>query len=181
MTRKYEQKARAAGQEETKRRITEATVELHRTVGPARTTISAIAEKAGVQRLTVYRHFPDERDLLTACSAHWLGADPPPDITTWTDTPAALAELYAWYRRNEPMLANTARDAPSMPVLAEIADPGPFLTAAHSALMRGRPRRKLVRAALAHALEFTTWRSLAAQGLSDREAASLMTAFVDGP
>ena len=126
MARKYEQKARAAGQEETKRRITEATVELHRTVGPARTTISAIAEKAGVQRLTVYRHFPDERDLLAACSAHWLGADPPPDITTWTDTPAALAELYAWYRRNEPMLANTARDAPSMPALAEIADPTPF-------------------------------------------------------
>jgi AcrR family transcriptional regulator len=140
----------------------------------------AIAEKAGVQRLTVYRHFPDERDLLAACSAHWLGADPPPDLTTWTDTPAALAELYAWYRRNEPMLANTARDAPSMPVLAEIADPGPFLGAAHFALMRGRPRRKLVRAALGHALEFTTWRSLAAQGPSDREAASLMAAFMNG-
>jgi AcrR family transcriptional regulator len=180
MTRKYEQKARAAGQEETRRRITEATVELHRTVGPARTTISAIAEKAGVQRLTVYRHFPDERDLLAACSAHWLGADPPPDVTTWTDTPAALVELYAWYRRNEPILANTARDAPSMPLLAEIADPTSFLTAAHATLMRGRPRRKLVRAALAHALEFTTWRSLAAQNLSDREAASLMAAFVDG-
>src|SRR3954454_21616980 len=98
--RKYELKERARRQAETRRRITEATVELHRTVGPARTTISAIAEKAGVQRLTVYRHFPDERDLLAACSPHWLGADPPPDPSRWTDPRSALRELYAWYRRN---------------------------------------------------------------------------------
>jgi AcrR family transcriptional regulator len=180
MPRKYEQKARAAAQEETKRRITEATVELHRTVGPARTTISAIAERAGVQRLTVYRHFPDERDLLAACSAHWLGADPPPDFSSWTELAPALRELYAWYRRNEAILANTARDAPSLPALAEIADPTPLLTAAQAALMRGLPRRKRVRAALGHALEFSTWRSLAGQGLGDREAAALMADFVTG-
>jgi AcrR family transcriptional regulator len=178
MPRKYEQKARAAAQEETKRRITEATVELHRTVGPARTTISAIAEKAGVQRLTVYRHFPDERELLAACSAHWLAADPPPDISTWTELRPALAELYAWYHRNAAMLANTARDAPSMPVLAEVADPSPFLDAARRTLGRGLPRRKRVRAALSHALEFGTWRSLSELGLSDAESAALMAGFV---
>src|SRR5205085_973892 len=119
-------------------RITEAAVELHRTVGPARTTISAIAEKAGVQRLTVYRHIPDERELFAACNAHWLAADPPPDPSSWSDLRPALRELYGWYRRNADMLGNSLRDAPSLPTLAEIADPGPFLTAAATALMRGR-------------------------------------------
>ena len=186
MARKYQQKVRAEAQEETRRRITEATVELHATVGPARTTISAIAERAGVQRLTVYRHFPDERTLFAACSAHWLGADPPPDPSAWAaiaDPDArirtALRELYAWYRRNEAMLANTERDAPAMPALAEIADPRPFTEAARGVLLRGRGRRKRTRAALGHALEFSTWRSLArGQGLGDAEAAALMNAFV---
>jgi AcrR family transcriptional regulator len=141
-----------------------------------------------VQRLTVYRHFPDERDLFAACSAHWLGADPPPDPSAWSaiEDPderarTALRELYTWYRRNESMLANTARDAPSIPALAEIADPRPFTEAARGVLLRGRPRRKRVRAALGHALEFSTWRSLArGQGVSDAEAAALMTTFVAG-
>jgi AcrR family transcriptional regulator len=186
MSRKYQQRARAEAQEETRRRITEATVELHATVGPARTTISAIAERAGVQRLTVYRHFPDERSLFAACSAHWLGADPPPDPSAWAAieavderTRTALTELYGWYRRNDAMLTNTQRDALALPALAEIADPGPFLEAMRQVLMRGRPRRKRVRAALGHALEFSTWRSLARQGLSDGEAAEMMTAFAE--
>jgi AcrR family transcriptional regulator len=186
MSRKYQQRARAKAQEETRRRITEATVELHATVGPARTTISAIAERAGVQRLTVYRHFPDERSLFAACSAHWLGADPPPDPSAWAAieavderTRTALTELYGWYRRNDAMLTNTQRDALALPALAEIADPGPFLEAMRQVLMRGRPRRKRVRAALGHALEFSTWRSLARQGLSDGEAAEMMTAFAE--
>src|SRR3954464_14335334 len=144
-TRPYNKRRRAELEEETRRRITEATVELHRTVGPARTTISAIAEKAGVQRLTVYRHFPDERDLLAACSAHWLGADPPPDPSAWTEPRPALRELYSWYRRNDAMLANTARDAPPMPGVAELAAPTPFLAAAQGVLMRGLPRRKRTR------------------------------------
>src|SRR3954454_19384323 len=86
--RKYELKERARRQDETRRRITEATVELHRTVGAARTTISAIAEKAGVERLTVYRHFPDEGSLFDACSAHWIEANPLPDPAAW----AAIAD-----------------------------------------------------------------------------------------
>src|SRR3712207_2280647 len=102
MSRNYELKKRADSQSSTRRRITEATVELHRTVGPARTTISAIAERAGVQRLTVYRHFPDERELFAACGAHWLRESPPPDPSALVELPAdaALERLYGWYRAN---------------------------------------------------------------------------------
>lgn len=184
--RKYELKRRAEGLQETRRRITEATVELHKTVGPARTTISAIAERAGVQRLTVYRHFPDERSLLAACSAHWIASGPPPDVSAWAaiEDPGercrtALRELYGWYRREQAMLANVERDAPVMPALAEIADWTPFTAAATAVLMRGLPQRKRTRAALGHALEFSTWRSLAGrQGLSDAKAAELMAGLV---
>ena len=87
MARKYEMKRRARRQEETRRRITEAAVRLHQALGPAKTTISAIAERAGVQRLTVYRHFPDERALLSACSSHYAAANPPPDPEPWTRIP----------------------------------------------------------------------------------------------
>ncbi|HET7479864.1 MAG TPA: helix-turn-helix domain-containing protein, partial [Rubrobacteraceae bacterium] len=118
MARKYEQKRRAEKQEETRRRITEATVELHKTVGMARTTISAIAENAGVERLTVYRHFPDEKTLFSACSEHYMGANPPPDPEPWARTGdpeerlrSALEEVYAYHRRTEPMMANLIRDA----------------------------------------------------------------------
>src|SRR5512135_773026 len=107
--RKYELKQRAAEMAETRRRITEAAVELHGTVGPARTTVSAIAERAGVQRHTVYRHFPSDADLFGACSAHYLDANPWPDPEPWraiSDPQQRLAraldELYAWYERTEP-------------------------------------------------------------------------------
>jgi AcrR family transcriptional regulator len=85
MPRKYDLGRRADSQAQTRRRITEAAVELHATVGPARTTISAIAERAGVQRLTVYRHFPTEQELFAACSAHWLAGSPPPDPAPWRE------------------------------------------------------------------------------------------------
>src|SRR5215204_4591929 len=130
MSRKYELKKRAEAQDETRRRITEAAVELHGSVGPAQTTISAIAERAGVQRLTVYRHFPDERSLYAACTGHWRAQHPPPDPEPWTriEDPAeraetALRELYGWYAANEPMLANAERDRPLVPALAELTDP----------------------------------------------------------
>src|SRR3954464_4465374 len=132
-TRPYNKRRRAELEEETRRRITAATLQLHREVGPARTTISAIAERAGVQRLTVYRHFPDEAELLGACGAAFIEHDPPPDPSPWAtiaDTheriSTALDAVYAWYRRNADMLANTERDAAVMPDLAAVADSRPY-------------------------------------------------------
>ncbi len=130
MTRKYDMRRRAKRQEETRRRIVEATIELHETIGMARTTISAIAERAGVQRLTVYRHFPDERALFRACSGHWSAANPPPDPTSWTQISdpeerlrGALAAVYAYHRQTEPMISNVVRDAQVHPPTREVSEP----------------------------------------------------------
>jgi AcrR family transcriptional regulator len=180
MPRKYDLGRRAETKAETRRQITEAAVELHATVGPAKTSISAIAERAGVQRLTVYRHFPEERDLLAACGAHWIAANPPPDPAPWAaiEDPherviAALTAIYGWYRANEGMIGNTERDAPALPALAEIADPAAYLDPVRELL--GPPE---ARAALGHALAFSTWRSLRREGLSDGEAAALIARLV---
>jgi AcrR family transcriptional regulator len=191
VTRKYDMKRRAKRQEETRRRIVEATVEMHESVGMARTTISAIAEKAGVQRLTVYRHFPDERALFTACRGHWLAANPPPDPASWSQVldpeerlRKALAEVYAYHRRTEPMIANLVRDAQVMPLVLEIARP--YLQ--HWERMRyvlatgwgvADERLALLLAALGHALDFQTWRSLVRQqGLGDEQAVEVMVKMV---
>ena len=122
--RKYELRARASRQEETRRRIAAATSELHEEVGPARTTVAEIARRAGVQRLTVYNNFPDERDLFRACQQHWLTRHPPPDLdSTLHSAPApdrvraVLRELYAWYRRTERMASNIRRDRELVPAL----------------------------------------------------------------
>jgi AcrR family transcriptional regulator len=181
MARKYDLGRRADAQAQTRRRITEAAVQLHATVGPARTTISAIAERAGVQRLTVYRHFPDERDLLAACGEHWAAANPPPDPGAWREIAdprerlhTALTAIYRWYRANEGMIGNTERDARELPALAAIADPAAYLDPVRELL--GSPG---ARAALGHALAFSTWRSLARdQGLSDDDAAALIARIV---
>jgi AcrR family transcriptional regulator len=191
MTRKYDMKRRARRQEETRRRIVEATVELHKTVGMARTTISAIAEKAGVQRLTVYRHFPDERALFSACAGHWRAANPPPDPASWTQVAdpeerlrVALSEVYAYHRRTEPMAANVIRDAQVHPLTREMAEP----SFRHWERMRyvlatgwgvEDELLGLLLAALGHALDFQTWRSLARQqGLDDEQAIELMVGMV---
>src|SRR5438309_1524772 len=116
-TRPYRMQRRADSQEQTRLRIIESAVELHGTVGPSRTSISSVAARAGVRRSTVYRHFPDEAALFDACTAHWSAANPPPDLNAWSaiENPderlrAALNELYAFYRRTEPMLENLFRD-----------------------------------------------------------------------
>ena len=116
--RKYQLRRRAEGQEETRRKIVDALVDLHEHLGPRATTVSAIAEKAGVQRLTVYRHFPDEVAMFTACSSHWLSEHPLPDPAIWRAQPdwrgrcrAAFAALYTYYRRNTGMLTSVFRDA----------------------------------------------------------------------
>ena len=124
MPRKYELRRRAERQEETRRRIIEATVVLHEAQGAPRTTISDIAAQAGVERATVYRHFPDERTLLAACTGHYVAQHPRPDPTPWDEIadPAsrlrtALAEVYAYHRRTERMTDRAARDLADAPVL----------------------------------------------------------------
>ena len=191
MARKYEMKRRALRQEETHRRITEATVELHQALGPAKTTISAIAERAGVQRLTVYKHFPDERALLSACSSHYEAANPLPDLGLWTQIPdpeerlrRALAETYAYHRRTEPMMTKVLRDAQIHAPTFEVTVP--YLQhwdRARYALVTGwgaeDQRLKTLLAALGHALDLRTWRSLVhEQGLTDEEAIELMVGMV---
>jgi AcrR family transcriptional regulator len=189
--RKYEKKRRAETEAQTRLRITESAVELHGTVGPAQTTMSAVAEHAGVRRSTLYRHFPDERALFGACSAHWAAENPPPDITRWAEVEdpgerlaSALAELYAFYRRNEGMLDKLLRDAPTVPVVEELMGAFRFfLGEATKILMQGRGLRgnaaKRTRAAIGHALAFRTWQDLTeAQGLDDRHAVELMSALV---
>src|SRR4051812_30547699 len=128
--RKYEKKVRAEQQAETRQRIVEAMVALHREVGPARTTISAVAERAGVERLTVYRHFPDERSMFEACTTHYATEVPGPDPAGWAEIedPAerlrtALLAFYDYYRRAEDVLAHAARDVPQLPALAAVLRP----------------------------------------------------------
>lgn len=189
--RKYEKKARAEAEAQTRLRITESAVELHGTLGPARTSMSAVAEHAGVRRSTLYRHFPDERALFGACSAHWASENPPPDISRWAaiDDPAerldaALAELYAYYRRTEEMLDKLFRDAPTVPVVDELMGAfRAFIAEAAKVLMQGRGLRgnaaKRTRAAIGHALAFRTWQDLTgAQGLDDDQAVELMSRLV---
>jgi AcrR family transcriptional regulator len=190
--RRYEKKRRAELEAETRRRITETAVELHGTVGPARTSISAIAERAGVRRSTVYRHFPDEAALFDACSSHWEAANPAPDMTAWQsiDDPderlrRAVEDFYAYYRRTEQMMDNLHRDELTMPIVAErFAGFRGYIAAVRDMLMRGRHvrgrRREDARAAVGHALAYTTWRSLAReQGLTDERAAALVCALVE--
>jgi AcrR family transcriptional regulator len=190
--RPYRKKARAEAEAETRRRITESAVELHGTLGPARTTMSAIADHAGVRRSTLYRHFPDEEAVFGACSAHWTAENPPPDPTPWTEIgdPAdrlarALADLYPYYRRNERMLANLHRDQETMPVVAHFfAGYGQFIAGVRDMLLEGRGlrgrRRALVATAAGHAIAFRTWQSLAGeQGLTDEDAAALMCGLVE--
>jgi AcrR family transcriptional regulator len=191
MTRNYDMRRRAKRQDETRQRIVEATVELHKSIGMARTTISAIAEKAGVQRLTVYRHFPDERALFSACTGHYMGANPPPDPASWTQVAnpkerlkMALAEVYAYHRRTEQIMANVIRDAPVHPLTREMAEPYFQLwERMQYVLVTGwgveDERLALLLAALGHALDFQTWRSLVRQqGLNDEQAIEVMVGMV---
>ena len=186
-TRKYEKKRRAEQESETRRRIVEAVFALHGEIGPARTTIKAIAQRAGVERLTVYRHFADEGAIFAACDAHFRSETPPPDPAAWADIVdpaerlrAALVAFYGFYRRGENMIANAERDAVGLPALAVLMAPRDAILAAVredllAAWAVGDRARTRLAAAIAHALRFDTWRSLARlEGLEDAEAAELM-------
>jgi AcrR family transcriptional regulator len=195
-TRRYELRKRADAMEDTRRRITEAAVELHGSVGPARTTITAVAERAGVQRQTVYRHFPTEDDLFAACSGHFAKTHPRPDAEAWRAIAdpaerleAALDELYAYYERTEAMYSNLLRDETLVaPVAGRLPLFRAYLDQAARVLgagwdVRGRRRTMLV-AAARHAVDFHTWRSLARDGGVRRagvvELASAMVARAAG-
>jgi len=186
--RKYEMKKRAERQRETRRRIVEATVELHRTLGPANTTVSEIAKRAGVNRLTVYNHFPDISDLMKACSRSWTERHPAPDPSPWARIGdpqqrlgTALAELYGFYARTESMRGNVLRDAETMPELAALLEGSvvPYLEAVRDLLAEGwevgDDRSKRLLATIKLAIDFHTWRSLVREsGLNREEAVESM-------
>jgi AcrR family transcriptional regulator len=175
--------------EETRQRITEATVRLHTTVGPAHTSIASVAEEAGVTRLTVYRHFGDLDTLFEACRGQWRAENPPPAVDSWSaivDLEArarqALGGLYAWYRDHADELSPIYRDATAMPLsaqqtmTAENRALGEALVAGHAG--PGDDGRAL-RAVARHLLGFATWRSFAIQqGLDDPEIVDLAVRFL---
>jgi AcrR family transcriptional regulator len=188
--RQYRMTRRAEQVDQTRQRIINATVDLHGSIGLAATTIAAIAERAGVTRLTVYRHFPDETALIGACSAHWMSGQQPPDPAAWSRIAdpadrlrAGLADLYRFYRAGADMLANVYRDFAVLPeafqqalrdqdnhhrdVLME-----PFRSTTADQLRR-------LHAVIGHAISFWTWRSLCIEhGLSDQEAVEAMTGMI---
>ena len=191
--REYQLKERAQQKAETRRRIIEAVVALHEEVGPARTTVVEIADRAQVSRPTVYSHFPDERSLITACSQHWSLANPRPDPAAWNEIAnprtrlrTALEQLYGYYAPRERMLANVIRDSTLMPSVSEALQHtiGPYLHSAAEALATGwetRPRdRRKQLAVLELALHFHTWQTLTrGGGLTSKEAAGLMAELVE--
>jgi AcrR family transcriptional regulator len=187
VARKYELKRRAERQAETRQRIVEAAVELHGTKGPGRTSLSEVARVAGVQRNTLYRHFPDERQLLLACSAHHGAQHPPPEPSVWRHIGdpgerlrQGLGELYAWYAEVEPMYTHVLRDAEYHETVREIVTlrSGQAMAAIHAALADGLPAAGPAAAMLELALDFRAWQRLAHAGLPPSEAAGAMTRAV---
>lgn len=185
--RRYRKTKRAQGEELTRARIVDAAEALHGTVGPARTSISAVAEQAGVTRATVYRHFADEEALFVACSSQWLSRMPVPDCDAWREhrdpvvrLRAALTEVFRYYRAGEPMISRVLRDVDAVPALVRRRRQEQEQVWVDT-LLQPFPerRRRTLRAAVAHATAFTTWHSLClAQGLSDRSAVDLLVGMV---
>ena len=188
--RPYTLKRRAALQEETRARIVEAAMALHEELGPRNTTISAIAERAGVQRLTVYRHFPDERRLLVACSSHWLDLHPPPDPADWqgiTEPGArariAIARLYGYFRRTERMWRSSYRDEDEVPALKAIMQaPRDYLRRVRDDLVTAwapsPEASRVVKAVIGHCVQFSSWESLDREGLTDAEMAEAIAQWL---
>ncbi|MEZ6030622.1 MAG: helix-turn-helix domain-containing protein [Hyphomonadaceae bacterium] len=189
--RSYTLKQRAESQDATRQRIVEAAMQLHGEIGPRATSVCAIADRAGVQRLTVYRHFPTDADVFAACSAHFLELNPPPDPAQWQTqqdplerTRVALAAFYAYYARTAYMWGRVLADEAAVPALAGpvggyrqmIIDLACDLAGAFKA---GRRKRQLA-ATLEHALFFPTWADLDSRGLSDRDKVSLVLSWVSG-
>ena len=177
----------------TRQRITEAAMLLHTTIGPANTSLAGVAAQAGVTRLTVYRHFPDLESLFVACSSHWMGLNPPPDIDAWRAIPnleerarTALRELYGWYHEHGDDLFPIHRDIASMPAKAQEAIKA--RDAAAAAVIGGNTPvggddgdARCLRAVAGHLVSFWTWRSLTHdEGLQDADAVELAVGFLTG-
>jgi AcrR family transcriptional regulator len=189
--RTYTLKARAEQQADTRRRIVEATAALHEEVGPARTTVAEIARRAGVSRLTIYNNFPDEKELFAACGDYWLALNPPPDPSAvfGIEDPAerlraVLRPFYTWYRRTARASENMHRDRLVLPAFdavmrirldPEVSNLADTLAAGFAPAARSA---KGLRAAVALALDFWTWRRLSQEGLTDDAAADLMVGSV---
>ena len=183
MARRYELKRRASRQDATRQRIVDATIELHEERGAAETTISEIAKRAGVGRVTVYRHFPDEEALYAACSGHYFSQHPFPDLERWRQIPrpadrlrVALRETYAWHAENQQMIGMALAEARDLPLMAPYhrywASAGDVLAAPWD--VHGR-RRSILRATIALALSFDTHRTLIQeQRLGEDRAIELM-------
>ena len=176
--------------ERTRRRITAATAELHQSIGPAQTSVSEIARRAGVDRVTVYRHFPDEVALFGAFSAEFAARNPLPEIAGWSDIAdprerlrGALQALYGYYERTQAMLSHVLRDAEKMPVLRQVGAPrAQWLAQVEERLAQGWDgNASQARHAIALALDFRTWQTLVGKrGLNSDQAVALTLAMVDG-
>ncbi|MBV9956043.1 MAG: TetR/AcrR family transcriptional regulator [Pseudolabrys sp.] len=186
MTRSYTLKKRAAQQAETRQRIVEAAVDLHSTVGPSATTLSMIADKAGVQRHTLYAHFPDERSIFQACSGLAHERDPSPTADAWRGIAerserrtVGVSAIYAWYERNASLLSNVMRDVERHPLVQEVQKArAPVFKAWRDVLGEGLNAKQ--RAVLAVALSFWTWRTLTRDaGLESDAAAAVMVKAVE--
>jgi AcrR family transcriptional regulator len=190
--RKYTKTRRAAQQDETRERIVEATVKLHEELGPANTPIKAIAEKAGVQRLTVYRHFPDDASLFEACSTHYLEMHPPPNMADWAEivdaserSYTALLAFYHYYRQTEKMWASVYRDADKVEaVKGPMEQCEGYIDAVCDDLVaawnKTHTAKKQLQVTLRHALRFSTWQSLKNTKLKDEKIAELVKAWLAG-
>ena len=185
--RKYTQRLRAEQQQETRERIVDAAMALHEELGPAETTISAIAERAGVQRLTVYRHFSTDREIFGACSSKWFGLHTPPDLAAIPPTEAepytkaVLFALYEYYRETARMWSVVYRDAVKMAAVKEVIAgfEASLEAASKKVLAVWAPHKSAkLKATISHALRFSTWQSLNEQGLGTGSMAELAAAWV---
>ena len=189
-TRSYGKKARAEAEEATRQRIVEATVRLHEEIGPRETTISAIAREAGVQRLTVYRHFPDETAVFQACTSHWLAQNPPPDPCRRSApggvdrVQEAVADFYDYYARTQRMWTVSFRDVERVPALqGPMAEFAGFIRSVADDLVArlgAEPAGANAAATIRHALHFLTWKELEEQGLANDRKVELIGDWLHG-
>jgi len=189
--RKYRKTRRAELQEQTRDKIVEAAMALHEDLGPRATSISAIAERAGVQRLTVYRHFEDDLAIFQACSSRWFELNPPPDPSSWQElapaahrTEVALLNIYRYYSETASMLSSVFRDEADVPALQEVMEGfRSYLGQIGNDLLKAwqteSKKRKDIKALINHALQFSTWKSFSQEKMKERRIAEVMTECID--